>query len=131
MGKACVGGIVAAAVVACMAAAGPPANAKAQVTMRLGPEISMEPGAVRITTLVEPDERNRSLVIEVESVLHYRSSTMQLDGEDAARSHAIWVRNLPAGEYEVRVRLQQEPERERVFNGTFQVVGRERDSRLH
>jgi hypothetical protein len=127
MGKAGIG--VLAAAVAWLTVSGVAAKPSDPVAIRLGPAVSMEPGAVRITTLVEPDERNRELVIEVESALHFRSSTVQLDGEQAARSHALWVKNLPAGQYEVRVRLQREAEREHVINQNFQVVGGRGDLR--
>jgi hypothetical protein len=120
MVKARIGLVV--VVMAWLSVGGAAAKSKEPVSIRVGPQVSMEPGAVRITTFVEPDERNRELVIEVESALHFRSSTMQLDGEGAPRSHALWVKNLPAGAYEVRVRLQQETGRERVFNEAFQVV---------
>jgi hypothetical protein len=121
MGKAGIG--VLAVAVAWLTVAGVAAKPSDPVTIRLGPTVSMEPGAVRITTLVKPDERNRELVIEVESPLHFRSSTTQLDGERGPRSHALWVKNLPAGQYEVRVRLQREAGREHVINHAFQVVG--------
>jgi hypothetical protein len=123
MGRARIGSMV--AVVAWLTVSGAAAENAEQknpVTIRVGPAVSMEPGAVRITTLVEPDERNRELVIEVESGLHFRSSTTQLDGDRSPRAHALWMKNLPAGLYEVRVRLQQETGRERVFNQSFQVV---------
>lgn len=122
MVKGRIGGMVVVAWLTVGGAAAENTEHKNPVTIRVGPAVSMEPGAVRITTLVEPDERNRELVIEVESGLHFRSSTTQLDGEQSPRSHALWVKNLPAGLYEVRVRLHQESGRERVFNQTFQVV---------
>lgn len=59
-------------------------------------------GDVRIQVSVEPDARNRTLLVVADSDEFYRSSEFTLDGEDAARTHWLdWYR-LPAGQYEIQ-----------------------------
>jgi hypothetical protein len=98
------------------------------VLISVGPSISFEPGNVRIVSRVEPSAANRALVIEVESGSHYSSSEVPLEGEQAPRSRAIFLKNLPAGDYQVVATLRKETGAATVIRGAFQVVsGRAED----
>jgi hypothetical protein len=92
------------------------------VLISVGPSISFEPGNVRIVSRVEPSAANRALVIEVESGSHYSSSEVPLEGEQAPRSRAIFLKNLPAGDYQVVATLRKETGAATVIRGAFQVV---------
>ena len=92
------------------------------VLISVGPSISFEPGNVRIVSRVEPSAANRALVIEVESGSHYSSSEVPLEGEQAPRSRAIFLKNLPAGDYQVVATLRKETGAATVMRGAFQVV---------
>jgi len=108
---------------ATLLASGAAAASKEQpVLLKVGPAVSFEPGNIRITSRVEPSAANRSLVIEVESASHYSSSELPLDGEQAPRSRSIFLKNLPAGEYEVIATLRTETGAAKVVRQHFQVV---------
>jgi hypothetical protein len=92
------------------------------VHVSVGPAVCFEPGNIRITSRVEPAAANRRLVIEVESDSHYTSSEVQLDGDRAPRSHSMYLKNLPAGEYRVVATLLTASGGSRVDRGAFQVV---------
>jgi hypothetical protein len=93
----------------------------------VGPSISFEPGNIRIISRVEPSEDNRALVIEVESGSHYSSSEVPLEGEQAPRSRSTFLKNLPAGNYQVVATLRTATGAATVARNTFQVVSGRRD----
>jgi hypothetical protein len=76
---------------------------QSRLRMNVWPTIAQAPAVVRIEVLLEPDDKNRSLEIVVESGEYYRSSTIELDGAGAARFHSVQYRAMPAGTYDVRV----------------------------
>lgn len=101
---------------------GAPALAKSSVRVLVGPQMSFEPASVRITSLVEPDASNRSLVVEVDSGAHYSRSEVPLEGAEAPRSQSMWLKNLPAGQYLVTVAVFGETGPVSRVTGTFTVV---------
>lgn len=79
------------------------ANAKDdEASVRVRPSFSPAPATLRITAVVDADERNRNLVVEIDSEDFYRSSTRPLNGESAAHIHDLIFRAVPEGNYEVR-----------------------------
>src|SRR3954454_17248166 len=58
-----------------------------------------------VVVRVEPDDRNRDLVVMVDSGDYMRSSSEQLDGADAARAHQFWFKHLPEGQYALVAQL--------------------------
>ena len=97
------------------------------ILITLGPSISFEPGNIRIVTRVEPSAENRALVIEVESGSHYSSSEVPLEGDQAPRSRSIFLKNLPAGEYQVVATLHTTSGPATIARNTFQVVSERGD----
>jgi hypothetical protein len=96
------------------------------ILITVGPSISFEPGNVRIISRVEPSADNRALVIEVESGSHYSSSEVPLQGEQAPRSRSMFLKNLPAGNYQVVATVRTATGAATVARNAFQVVsGRE------
>jgi hypothetical protein len=79
-----------------------PAGAGAPLTMRVYPQISFEPATVRIQAIVERNSENRALEITAESEDFFRSSAVQLDGDESPSVSVFEFRELPAGSYEVR-----------------------------
>ena len=114
--------LVAGAVTLLMLATGSAAAKDQPMLITVGPSISFEPGNIRITSRVEPSPANRLLVIEVESGSHYSSSEVPLEGEQAARSRSMFLKNLPAGEYEVVATLRTETGTAKVVRDRFQVL---------
>ena len=94
--------LVGAVVLACLVAARPTLGAETALSLRVTPRMAAAPATVSITVTVEPNERNRVLVIEDDSDVYYRSSQVQLEGKNAARTHQLIFRELPPGEHLVR-----------------------------
>ena len=81
------------------------AGAQDVVELRIRGRYFTEPATVSITVTVEPDAANRALRIEADGERLFRSTQMELDGENARRLHTIQFKNLPAGHYVVRARV--------------------------
>jgi hypothetical protein len=78
-------------------------------TLRLAvnPKFAHSPGTFRAVAIVERNAENRWLVLCAESADYYRSSTIQLNGGEAARRHEMFFRRLPAGRYLIQARLER------------------------
>lgn len=88
-------------------------NAGQPLTMAVSPVQSFAPTNLTIRVHVEPDAGNRALEVVAESGEYYRSSLIQLDGDEAPRTIFLEMRNLPVGEYDVRGTLINSAGRER------------------
>lgn len=87
------------------------------------PAVGKAPAEVRIEVWIASHAQNRSLEIEVDSDDFFRSSAIALDGEQAAHVFTVEYRSIPAGEYEVLVRLLAEKGGVRAVERlTFQVA---------
>jgi len=87
--------------------------------MDVSPAVAQAPATLTIRLVVEPDRENRALTVVADSPVFYRSSTFDLDGDNAARTSRIQYRDLPPGEYEIRgilvgSRGQERAERRRL-----------------
>jgi hypothetical protein len=111
--------LVAAGVVLAFAAV---AAAHEPLTLAVSPLQSFAPTHLTIRVHVEPNPDNRILEVVTESVGYYRSSRVQLDGDDAPRTTSLEVRNLPGGNYEVRGALIDQAGHERAVVRTRVVV---------
>jgi hypothetical protein len=69
------------------------------------PRVSRAPAIVRVLVRVEPAPGNRALQIVIDSDSYYRSSTIELSGEDAPRAHTMEFRHVPVGVHDVDVSL--------------------------
>ena len=78
-----------------------PAGSGQPLTLALSPVHSFAPATVRIRARIEPNADNRLLTIVADGPNFYRSSEMQLDGEEAPKTVELWFREVPAGDYEV------------------------------
>jgi hypothetical protein len=88
-------------------------HANEPLTMTVSPVHSFAPMNLTIRFHVEPDAGNRVLEVVAESGEYYRSSRIQLDGEQAPRTISLEMRNLPVGDYDVRGTLINHAGRER------------------
>ena len=82
-----------------------PARAGDRMTLRVSPAVAFAPANLIIRTMIEADARNRAVEIVAESPEFYRSSEIQLDGENAPRTTTFEFRSLPPGMYEVKATL--------------------------
>ncbi|HMF60075.1 MAG TPA: hypothetical protein VK595_06880 [Vicinamibacterales bacterium] len=82
-----------------------PLGADQRLSMRVSPLMALAPATLVIDAVAERDPANRALQIQVESADYFRSSLVQLDGDQAPRTTTIRYENVPGGTYEVRVIL--------------------------
>jgi hypothetical protein len=74
-------------------------------TMKASPEISFAPALLTVRTVIEPDSDNRALEIVIDSEDFYRSSLIQLEGDQAPRTSVVQFRSVPGGSYMISARL--------------------------
>jgi len=82
-----------------------PLGAGERLTMRVAPRFAFAPATLIVDAVAERDPANRALEIQVESPDYYRSTLMQLDGDQARRTTTVRYGGVPGGTYEVRVIL--------------------------
>jgi hypothetical protein len=80
-----------------------PGQAGSAVTLRVSPTMAFAPADLLIRASVGVNPANRKLEVVAESNDYYRSSEIQLDGADAARTSLVAFRSVPGGDYTVRV----------------------------
>jgi hypothetical protein len=84
------------------------AGAGEKITMKASPEISFAPAHLIVRTTIEPDPDNRAIEVTVDSPDFYRSSTIQLEGDQAPRTSVVEFPGVPGGNYEISARLLDE-----------------------
>jgi hypothetical protein len=67
--------------------------------------VAFAPANLIVRTRIEADAQNRAVEIVAESTEFYRSSEIQLDGENAPVTSTFEFRSLPPGTYEVKATL--------------------------
>jgi hypothetical protein len=82
-----------------------PVGAGERMTVRVSPAVSFAPANLNVRAQIESDAQNRAVEIVAESTDFYRSSEIQLDGENAPRTSTFEFRSLPPGRYEVTATL--------------------------
>jgi len=82
-----------------------PVGAGEKMTLKVSPAVSFAPANLIVRAQIEQDSRNRAVEIVAESTEFYRSSEIQLDGENAPRTNTFEFRSLPPGNYEVKATL--------------------------
>lgn len=94
------------------------------VTIRVTPSIARSPAVVRALVQVPRHADNRRLRVTLESSGYYRSSTIQLDGDEAPRSHFFTFQSLPAGDYALFVELYGSTQlRSPIVQRSLRVLG--------
>ena len=78
-----------------------PVNGGEQLRMAVSPALSFAPSTLRIRVRLEPNNQNRGLAVIADSGGFYRSSEVQLDGEQAPKTITIEFRGVPGGSYQV------------------------------
>lgn len=115
--------VVGTLVLACLVATAPTFAVENALSLRVTPRVAAAPATVSITVTIEPDERNRVLAIEDDSEVYYRSSQVQLEGENAARTHVFLFRGLPPGEHRIRASVHGTNGLQTVVSTMVTVVG--------
>ena len=73
-----------------------------RMTLRVSPAVAFAPANLVVRATIPGSEYNRSVEIIAESEDFYRSSEVQLQGDQAPRTSMFEFRSLPPGSYEVR-----------------------------
>jgi hypothetical protein len=82
-----------------------PVGAGDRLTLKVSPAVSFAPANLVVRTMIEADKENRGMEIVAESADFYRSSEIELDGENAPRTNIFEFRSLPSGTYQVKAVL--------------------------
>ena len=82
--------------------------------MKVSPRQALAPVNLRVSVRIEPNADNRVLVIVADSPEFYRSSAIQLEGDQAPRTFNIQYPNVPSGQYEITSVLMNSMGRERA-----------------
>lgn len=93
----------------------------ASLSVRVTPKYCREPCPVMMIIGLDPNEADRELTVEADSFKFYRSSLIQLEGEDEPSVHRLLWKNLPAGNYEIRVTLKRATGEERQIASDVRV----------
>jgi hypothetical protein len=69
--------------------------------MQVSPLVTRAPADLEVRVSVRPSADNRLLLVVAESCDYYRSSQVQIDGENSPALNVFAFRNVPEGEYTV------------------------------
>ena len=81
------------------------AGVSEKLTLRVTPAVAFAPANLIVRATIAADPGNRAVEIVAESNDYYRSSEIQLDGEQAPRTNTFEFRSLPPGSYQVKATL--------------------------
>jgi hypothetical protein len=95
-----------------------------KLSLRVTPNVSAAPSNVIVKATVAKNAANRWLSIEADSGTFYRSSAIQLDGDNAPTVTQIRLSNLPSGEYNVSAVLKTNDGEETIVRRTVLVLAR-------
>ena len=98
-------------------------NADEAISITVRPAVTSYRGNAQLKVLVSRNEKNRTLVWEVDGPNYYRSSSIALDGAASPRSYFFMVRELPAGEFDVRATVKRNDSSTAVDRSSIKVVG--------
>ena len=92
-------------IVPLVAFSGSAGSAKDNVEIRLNGRFFAEPATVQLIVAVEPNSENRRLRVEADGDSMYRSTEIDLAGENEQRLHTVEFKNLSAGGYTLRAQV--------------------------
>ena len=98
-------------------------SADEAISITVRPAVTSYRGSAQLKVLVSRDEKNRTLVWEVDGPNYYRSSSIALDGAASPRSYFFVVKDLPSGEFDVRATVKRNDSTSAVDRSTIKVVG--------
>ena len=115
--------LAAATVIGLICASGS-TGASEKLSLRVTPNVSSAPSTVMVKATIAKNAANRWLSIEADSGTFYRSSAIQLDGDNAPTVTEIRLSNLPSGEYNVSAVLKTNDGEETSVRRTVIVLAR-------
>ena len=97
-------------------------NAGERLSIVVSPHQSFAPASLVVRVHITPDIDNRALEDVAESADYYRSSRIQLDGDDGPATSLLEFRSLPDGNYDIRAVLIDSTGRQRASAREHVVV---------
>jgi len=91
------------------------AGAPDPVSVRATPAVAFAPATLVVRATIAADAHNRVIEVSADSGEFFRSSTIELEGENAPRTNLFEFRSLPPGIYEVRAVLIGDDGRQRAL----------------
>ena len=116
--------ILAALTILGLMTAGGETTASEKLSLRVTPNVSSAPSNVIVKATIAKDKANRWLTVEADSGTFFRSSAIQLDGDNAPTVTEIRLSNLPSGEYAVSAVLRNNLGEEIMVKRTVLVLSR-------
>jgi hypothetical protein len=98
-------------------------SADEAVSITVRPAVTSYRGSAQLKVLVSRDDKNRMLTWEVDGPNYYRSSSIELEGASSPRSYFFVVKDLPAGDFDVRATVKRNDSSAVVDRSTIKVVG--------
>jgi hypothetical protein len=98
-------------------------SADEAISITVRPAVTSYRGSAQLKVLVSRDEKNRVLVWEVDGPNYYRSSSIALAGAASPRSYFFMVKDLPAGEFDVRATVRRNDSSAAMDRSSIKVVG--------
>ena len=114
---------IGAALVAGIFAGSMQLSADEAISITVRPAVTTFGGDAQLKVLVSRNEKNRILLWEVDGPNYYRSSSVQLDGAASPRSYFFMVKDLPAGEFDVRATVRRNDSSAAMDRSSIMVVG--------
>lgn len=81
--------------------------ADGMLAITVTPAFCLDPCTVTVNVSVQPDEMHRELMVEADSFSFYRSSFVDLDGDNEPVQHRVVWKSVPEGLYEVRATVKR------------------------
>lgn len=85
------------------------------VSVKATPAVAFAPATLVVRATITADAHNRVIEVSADSGEFFRSSSIELEGENAPRTNLFEFRSLPPGTYEVRARLIGDDGRQRAL----------------
>jgi hypothetical protein len=97
--------------------------AKDRVTVTLSAAIMNTDGELHATIRVDPQDDNRVLSVSLDGPRYYASTDKQLDGSSAARTHDLYWRHIPPGDYAITAIVEVQTGKRFVDSRHMKVIG--------
>jgi hypothetical protein len=98
-------------------------SADEAISITVRPAVTTFRGSAQLKVLVARDEKNRSLEWEIDGPNYYRSSSVEMDGAASPRSYFFLMRELPAGQFEIRATVKRNDQTKVMDRSSIRVVG--------
>jgi hypothetical protein len=96
--------------------------AGSDLKVRVSPQRGLAPADISVTIALDANDDDRLLEIVVESAEFYQASAIDLDGAKGPHVRDVRFRQLPVGDYEIRVMVSDAEGHERVWARRFLSV---------